>query len=41
VAVITGDGLLCLDILQLEGRRRLHIDDFVRGQRAFIGTRLG
>jgi methionyl-tRNA formyltransferase len=38
VAVVTGEGLLALDELQLEGRRALPADDFVRGQRAFIGA---
>jgi methionyl-tRNA formyltransferase len=41
VAVVTGDGLLCLQRVQLEGRRRLDIQAFVRGQRAFVGATLG
>ena len=41
IAVSTGDGLLQLDTLQLESRRSLAVDDFVRGQRTFIGTILG
>ena len=41
IAVTTGDGLLRLDRVQLEGRRSLDIHGFVRGQRAFIGARLG
>jgi methionyl-tRNA formyltransferase len=41
VAVVTGDGLLRLDQVQLESRRPLDIQAFVRGQRAFIGARLG
>jgi methionyl-tRNA formyltransferase len=41
VAVVTGEGLLRLDVVQLESRRRLKIADFVRGQPRFIRTRLG
>ncbi len=41
VAVVTGNGLLCLDRVQLESRRPLDIRDFVRGQRRFIGATLG
>jgi methionyl-tRNA formyltransferase len=41
VAVVTGDGLLRLDRVQLEGRRLLDIREFVRGQRVFVGTTLG
>jgi methionyl-tRNA formyltransferase len=41
VAVVTGDGLLRLDRVQLEGRRPLDIRAFVRGQREFVGARLG
>ncbi|MGD9316166.1 MAG: methionyl-tRNA formyltransferase [Anaerolineae bacterium] len=41
VAVVTGDGLLRLDQVQLEGRRRLDIQAFVRGQRMFVGAVLG
>jgi len=41
VAVVTGDGALRLDVVQLAGRRPLAIGDFVRGQRTFIGARLG
>lgn len=41
VAVATGDGLLRLERVQLESRRPMDIDDFVRGQRNFIGARLG
>lgn len=39
-AVQTGDGLLRLERLQLEGRRPLAIDEFLRGYPAFIGSRL-
>jgi methionyl-tRNA formyltransferase len=41
VAVVTGDALLRLDQVQLESRRPLDIQAFVRGQRSFIGARLG
>lgn len=41
VAVVTGEGLLRLDVVQLESRRQLKIADFVRGQPRFIQTRLG
>ncbi len=38
IAVITGDGLLKLEQVQLESRQRLDIKDFSQGQRHFIGT---
>jgi methionyl-tRNA formyltransferase len=41
VAVATGDGLLRLDEVQLAGRAAMPALDFARGQRAFIGSRLG
>lgn len=41
VAVSTGRGLLELIVVQLAGRRALPIADFVRGQPAFVGSRLG
>ncbi len=37
-AVVTGDGLLVLDELQLEGRRPMDADEFTRGQRDFVGS---
>lgn len=40
-AVVTGDGLLCLDAVQLAGRNAVSIADFVRGQRHFVGSVLG
>ncbi len=40
-AVGTGQGLLVLDEVQLAGRRALPIADFLRGQRAILGVRLG
>ena len=41
VAVVTGDGALRVDVVQLQGKRALSIDDFIRGQRTFIGSQLG
>lgn len=41
LVVITGDGHLRLDQVQLDSLRALDIQDFARGQRDFIGTRLG
>ena len=41
VGVVTGDGLLGLERVQLEGRRPLEIEDFIRGQRGFVGAKLG
>jgi methionyl-tRNA formyltransferase len=32
VGVVTGDGLLLLDTVQLEGRRAMHAGDFARGR---------
>ena len=39
-AVVTQNGLLALDELQLEGRRPVAAGEFVRGQRDFIGSAL-
>ncbi len=41
VGVITGDGILGLCQVQLEGRHEMSIADFVRGQRNFSGSILG
>ncbi len=41
VAVATGQGALLLQEVQLAGRRAIGIQDFVRGQRDFIGSLLG
>ncbi|HEX2228768.1 MAG TPA: methionyl-tRNA formyltransferase, partial [Candidatus Binatia bacterium] len=38
--VATGDGILSLEELQLEGKRRLNADEFVRGARITQGERL-
>jgi methionyl-tRNA formyltransferase len=40
VGVETGDGVLGLVRLQLEGKRELSAEEFVRGQRDFIGSHL-
>lgn len=40
-AVATGDGLLVLRSVQLEGRRPATIEEFLRGAREFLGSRLG
>ncbi len=41
VAVATGQGALLLQEVQLAGRRAIGIQDFVRGQRDFVGSLLG
>jgi methionyl-tRNA formyltransferase len=41
VGVVTGQGILGLCRVQLGGRREMAVDDFVRGQRGFIGYLLG
>lgn len=38
VGVVTGHGILGLCQIQLEGKRQMSIDDFVRGQRDFVGS---
>jgi methionyl-tRNA formyltransferase len=40
-AVVSGDGLLILDSVMLEGKRPSDGADFVRGYRAFVGADLG
>ena len=40
VGVQTGDGVLGLRRVQLEGRRAMSVDEFVRGHRGFIGALL-
>jgi methionyl-tRNA formyltransferase len=41
IGVVTGHGILGLCEVQLEGRREMSANDFVRGQRDFIGCFLG
>ena len=38
VAIATGGGLLAVDELQLEGRRSVSAEEFIRGQRDFTGA---
>jgi len=40
-AVVTGEGLLALEEVQLAGKRAMGIAEFLRGQRGFVGSRLG
>ncbi|MBM4452353.1 MAG: hypothetical protein FJ024_07770 [Chloroflexi bacterium] len=40
VGVITGDGILGLLRVQLEGKKEMAIAEFLRGQRDFIGSSL-
>ncbi|MFQ5933681.1 MAG: methionyl-tRNA formyltransferase [Dehalococcoidia bacterium] len=40
VAVATGEGALVLDMLQLEGRKVMDAETFVRGHRGFVGSTL-
>jgi methionyl-tRNA formyltransferase len=40
VGVVTGDGLLMLEEVQLAGKRAMPVEDFVRGQRSFVGALL-
>ncbi|MFO7997213.1 MAG: methionyl-tRNA formyltransferase [Dehalococcoidia bacterium] len=41
VGVVTGHGILGLGQVQLEGKHKMAIDDFVRGRRDFVGSVLG
>ena len=41
VGVETGDGILGLLKVQLEGKRALPAEEFMRGQRDFVGDILG
>ncbi len=40
-AIGTGDGLYYPDVIQLEGKKRTSVDDFVRGYTDFVGAKLG
>jgi methionyl-tRNA formyltransferase len=40
IAVVTGEGLLILEELQLAGKRPLSAEEFARGQRHFVGSLL-
>ncbi len=39
-AVVTGQGLLALEEVQLEGKKPLDMVEFLRGQKGFLGSRL-
>jgi methionyl-tRNA formyltransferase len=41
IGVVTGDGILRLLEIQLEGKRAMSAADFARGQQSFIGSVLG
>lgn len=41
VAVAAGEGALLLEEIQLAGKRAMLAEDFVRGQRDFVGSELG
>jgi methionyl-tRNA formyltransferase len=41
IGVVTGDGVLGIKKLQLEGKRLVTGGEFLRGQRGFIGAMLG
>jgi len=40
VGVITGHGILGLERVQLEAKRKMEVDDFIRGRRDFVGSLL-
>ncbi|MFQ6099978.1 MAG: methionyl-tRNA formyltransferase [Anaerolineae bacterium] len=40
-AIATSNGALCLEEVQLAGKRSMDIKAFLRGQRDFVGSRLG
>jgi methionyl-tRNA formyltransferase len=40
-AAVTGSGALSLEEVQLAGKRSIDINAFLRGQRGFVGSRLG
>ena len=39
--IATGDGLLRIYELQIEGKKKMHVSDFLRGNKVKIGERLG
>lgn len=41
IGVATGEGLLLLDEVQLEGSRAMPVEQLARGRRGFVGSRLG
>jgi len=40
VGVMTGDGVLGLLRVKLEGKKEMPVDEFIRGQRDFVGSKL-
>jgi methionyl-tRNA formyltransferase len=38
IGVVTGDGILRLVEIQLEGKRAMSAQDFARGQPSFVGS---
>ena len=41
LAVMTGQGILKLNEVQLEGKKRMNTEDFLRGKKVEKGTELG
>ena len=41
IGVVTGEGVLALDRIQIEGKREVSVQEFVRGHADFIGSHLG
>ena len=39
--IATGDGAIRIYELQLEGKKRMYVSDFLRGNKIKIGERLG
>ena len=39
IYVATGQGTLCLDEVQLEGKKRMAVSDFLRGYQIGVGTK--
>jgi methionyl-tRNA formyltransferase len=41
IGVATGEGALLLEKVQLAGRQAMSAEEFVRGQKGFVGATLG
>jgi len=41
IGVVTGAGVLLLDMVKAEGGREMKVDEFMRGHRDFVGSKLG
>ncbi|MBN1856038.1 MAG: methionyl-tRNA formyltransferase [Dehalococcoidia bacterium] len=41
IGVVTGEGVLALDRIQMEGKREVSAEEFVRGHSDFVGSHLG